>query len=40
MLILMFIEMAACRLKVFGLLIFTSGIFTLNLFSLKKENHF
>lgn len=36
MLILMFIEIAACRQKVFGLPIFTSGIFTLKLFSLKK----
>lgn len=37
---LVYVEIAACRLKVFGLPGFTSGILTLSLFSLKKENHF
>lgn len=37
---ILIIEIATCRLKVFGHPSFTSGIFTSNPFSLKKENLF
>lgn len=37
--LLIFIEIAVHRPKAFGLPDFTGGIFTLDLFSLKEENH-
>lgn len=40
MLILIFIEITACRLKAFGLPDFTGGKLTLNVSSLGKENYF